>query len=140
MVPGYEALMNQRRYAVGNDPLTCPVLTGCASCNCDCRPCVAIFAYALSKYPGADLDVSTGIGQRFPGNTYLPKSWFPRGVDLHKTEIVASVGVVIDSGGVEVALTLGDGSEELGRDAVHGSRLLITEGVRRAIGTDNCSQ
>lgn len=106
----------------------------------DRGPRVAIVLDAVGKHPGPDLDVCAWIGERFPWDAHLPQSRRPRGVDLHETEVVASIGVVVNGSRVEVALPLGDGPEEAGGDAVHGSCLLIAEGVCRTIGTENGSQ
>src|SRR6185369_4808447 len=106
----------------------------------DRGPRIAIVADALSQYPGPYLDVGTGIGKCFPGDAHLSQGRRPRGVDLHETEVVAPVGVVVNGSRVEVALPLGNGPEEPGRDAVYGTSLLIAEGASRTIGTDNSPQ
>jgi len=105
----------------------------------DCRPGVAIVVDALGQYPGTYLDVRTGIGKRIPGDALLTEGRRPRRVDLHETEVVAPIGVVVDSSRIEVALSLADTPEESRSNAVQGPGFLKTEGMCRSEGTE-CRQ
>ena len=125
-----------------SDPgsVSVPFRRGARVVAADRSPRVAIVLDALCKHPGPDLDVRAWIGERLPRDADPPQGRRPRGVDLHEAEVEAPVGVVVDCSRVEVALSLGDGPEEQGRDAIHGPRLLIAEGGGRPIGTDNGAQ
>ena len=90
---------------------------------------------ALSQYPGADVDVVTGVPDGHP--TLAAKLFLPGGIDLHNAEVIGAVGIAVDGVRLEAAFDLGDGLKEMGRDMISGACLLETEGVEVRRGKEN---